>query len=161
MMLPTAISARIVQLHRRSVTRPQPLGSPRPSAASLRARGPSRCTGSCPPEGCSSCRAKSRPSSKPERYKALLTKLDGSADQFAPKDIDQARVEFGQFSEDLIAFLREFMPQLDDPLYTIKCPMWNKSPAVWLQDSTEVKNPFLGPDMPTCGTVQETLRAER
>jgi membrane fusion protein, copper/silver efflux system len=101
------------------------------------------------------------PSSKPERYKALLTKLDGSADQFAPKDIDQARVEFGQFSADLIAFLREFMPQLDDPLYTIKCPMWNKSPAVWLQDSTEVKNPFLGPDMPTCGTVQETLRAER
>jgi membrane fusion protein, copper/silver efflux system len=101
------------------------------------------------------------PSSKPERYKELLTKLDGSVDQFIPKDIDQARVEFGQLSADLIAFLREFMPQLDDPLYTIKCPMWNKSPAVWLQDSIDVKNPFLGPDMPTCGTVEETLRAER
>jgi Cu(I)/Ag(I) efflux system membrane fusion protein len=101
------------------------------------------------------------PSSKPERYKELVTKLDGSADQFTPKDIDQARVEFGQLSADLILFLREFMPQLDDPLYTVKCPMWNKSPAVWLQDSTQVKNPFLGPDMPNCGTVQETLRAER
>ena len=101
------------------------------------------------------------PSAKPERYKDLVDKLHGSADQFTPNNIDQARIEFGQFSADLIAFLKDFMPQLDDPLYTIKCPMWNKSPAMWLQNSTQVKNPFLGPDMPTCGTVQETLRAER
>jgi len=86
-------------------------------------------------------------SAKPEQYKDLVDKLHGSADQFTPNNIDQARIEFGQLSADLIAFLREFMPQLDDPLYTIKCPMWNKSPAVWLQDTTVVKNPFLGPDM--------------
>ena len=96
-----------------------------------------------------------------ERYKQLAGKLAGTADRFTPKDIDQARVEFGQLSADLIAFLKEFMPESDDPLYTIKCPMWKKSPAVWLQNSTEVKNPFLGPDMLACGTVQETLRAER
>jgi Cu(I)/Ag(I) efflux system membrane fusion protein len=96
-----------------------------------------------------------------ERYQQLAGKLAGTADRFTPKDIEQARVEFGQLSGDLIAFLREFMPQLNDPLYTIKCPMWTKSPAVWLQDSTEVKNPFLGPGMLTCGTVQETLRAEK
>jgi membrane fusion protein, copper/silver efflux system len=101
------------------------------------------------------------PSAKPERYKDLVDKLHGSAHQFTPNNIDQARIEFGQFSADLIAFLREFMPQLDNPLYAIKCPMWNKSPAVWLQDSTDVRNPFLGSDMPSCGTVQETLRAER
>jgi membrane fusion protein, copper/silver efflux system len=101
------------------------------------------------------------PPSKPEQYKDLVGRLHGSADQFNPNDIDQARVEFGRLSADLIAFLKDFMPQLDDPLYAIKCPMWNKSPAVWLQDSTQVKNPFLGPDMPTCGTVQETLQAER
>jgi len=100
-------------------------------------------------------------SAKPERYKDLVDRLHGSADRFSPNDMDQARTEFGQLSADLIAFLKDFLPQLDDPLYTIKCPMWNKSPAVWLQDSTVVKNPFLGPDMPTCGTVQETLRAER
>ena len=101
------------------------------------------------------------PSAKPERYKDLVDKLHGSAHQFTPNNIDQARVEFGQFSADLIAFLREFMPQLDNPLYAVRCPMWNKSPAVWLQDSTDVRNPFLGSDMPSCGTVQETLRAER
>ena len=94
-------------------------------------------------------------------YQDLVERLRGSADRFTPNDIDQARIEFGQFSADLIAFLKDFMPQLDDPLYTVKCPMWTKSPAVWLQDSMQIKNPFLGPDMPTCGAVQETLRAER
>jgi membrane fusion protein, copper/silver efflux system len=98
------------------------------------------------------------PPSKRDRYKDLVSKLHGSADQFTPNNIDQARIEFGQLSADLIAFLRDFMPQLDDPLYTIKCPMWNKSPAVWLQDSALVKNPFLGPDMPTCGQIEGQLK---
>jgi membrane fusion protein, copper/silver efflux system len=101
------------------------------------------------------------PPSKPERYKDLVGNLHGSADQFNPNDIDQARIEFGQFSAALIAFLKDFMPQLDDPLYTIKCPMWTKSPAMWVQDSTQVKNPFWGSNMPTCGTVEETLQATR
>jgi Cu(I)/Ag(I) efflux system membrane fusion protein len=101
------------------------------------------------------------PPSKPERYKDLVDNLHSSAEQFTPNDIDQARIEFGQFSAALIAFLKDFMPQLDDPLYTIKCPMWTKSPAMWVQDSTQVKNPFWGPDMPTCGTVEETLQAAR
>jgi RND family efflux transporter MFP subunit len=100
-------------------------------------------------------------SDQPERYKELAGELAASVGQFNPKDIDQARVEFGGLSADLIAFLKEFMPPSEDPLYTIKCPMWDKSPAVWLQDSTEVKNPFLGPDMPTCGIVQGTVQAER
>jgi RND family efflux transporter MFP subunit len=98
------------------------------------------------------------PSSKPERYKELVDKLHGSADQFTPTDIDHARIEFGQLSADLIAFLKDFTPQLDDPLYTIRCPMWNKSPAMWLQDSTQVRNPFLGPDMATCGQIQGQLK---
>jgi membrane fusion protein, copper/silver efflux system len=100
------------------------------------------------------------PPSKPDRYQDLLGKLHSSADEFTPDNIEQARIDFGQFSAALIAFLREFMPQLDDPLYTIECPVWKKSPAVWLQDSTRVKNPFLGPDMPSCGTVQGEIRAQ-
>src|ERR1700746_1065897 len=100
------------------------------------------------------------PQSKPDRYKDLVGKLHTSADEFTPDNIEQARIDFGQFSAALIAFLREFMPQLDDPLYTIECPIWKKSPAIWLQDSTQVKNPFLGPDMPSCGTVRGELHAQ-
>src|SRR3984893_14020950 len=101
------------------------------------------------------------PPSKPELYRDLVEALDRSSGQLTPNNIDQARMEFGQFSAALISFLKDFMPQLDDPLYTIKCPMWTKSPAVWVQDSMQVKNPFLGPDMPTCGTLQATLQAAR
>ena len=101
------------------------------------------------------------PPSKPELYRDLLQALNRSSDQLTPNNIEQARIEFGQFSAALIALLKDFMPQLDDPLYTIKCPMWTKSPAVWVQDSMQVKNPFLGPDMPACGTLQETLQAAR
>lgn len=101
------------------------------------------------------------PPSNPERYKELADKLHHSVDQFAPNDIDQARIEFGQFSADLIAFLRDFMPQLDDPLYSTECPMWESPPAMWLQDSTQVKNPFLEPNMMTSGTVQKTFQTER
>ena len=101
------------------------------------------------------------PPAKPELYKDLVQALDRSSEQLTPNNIEQARIEFGQFSAALIAFLKDFMPQLDDPLYAIKCPMWTKSPAVWVQDSKQVKNPFLGPDMPTCGTLQETLQAAR
>ena len=101
------------------------------------------------------------PLSNQAHYQDLVDKLHDSADRFAPNNIDQARIEFGRFSADLIAFLKDFMPQLDNPLYAIKCPMWNKSPAMWLQDSTQIKNPFLGPDMPVCGTVQEALQAGR
>jgi hypothetical protein len=106
--------------------------------------------------------AESKPSSgQEERYMELLRKLDGSADQFEPNDISDARIEFGQLSADLIAFVKDFTPEQGDPLYVIKCPMWKKSPAAWLQDSTQIANPFLGPDMPTCGTIQETLQVNR
>jgi len=87
----------------------------------------------------------------------LARKVAVGADQFNPNNLDQARIEFGRLSADLIAFLKEFTRARDDKLYAIKCPMWNKSPAVWLQDSTKIENPFLGPDMLTCGAVQETL----
>jgi Cu(I)/Ag(I) efflux system membrane fusion protein len=100
------------------------------------------------------------PPSKPNRYMDLVGKLHSSADEFTPDNIEQARIDFGQFSAALIAFLREFMPQSNDRLYTIQCPVWKKSPAVWLQDSIQVKNPFLGPEMPACGTVQGELRAQ-
>lgn len=101
------------------------------------------------------------PPSKPELYRQLVQVLKGSSDQLTPNNLDQARIEFGQFSAGLIAFLNDFMPQLDDPLYAMKCPMWTKSPAMWVQDSMQVQNPFLGPDMPTCGTLQETFQAAR
>jgi Cu(I)/Ag(I) efflux system membrane fusion protein len=89
---------------------------------------------------------------------SLLLKLEESADHFDPPDIDQARTEFGQLSQALIAFLKQSSPHLDQSLYTVQCPMWKKSPATWIQTTPDVSNPFMGQAMASCGQVQEELK---
>lgn len=43
-------------------------------------------------------------------------------------------------------------------LYYTNCPMYNKNKgANWLSETKEVKNPYLGQAMLTCGSVQEEL----
>ena len=43
-------------------------------------------------------------------------------------------------------------------LYYTNCPMYNNNKgANWLSETKEVKNPYLGQAMLTCGTVQEEL----
>ncbi|MCO5287193.1 MAG: DUF3347 domain-containing protein [Chitinophagaceae bacterium] len=45
------------------------------------------------------------------------------------------------------------------PLYKIYCPMYNDNKgAYWLAESKEVKNPYFGNKMLTCGEVQEELK---
>ncbi|WP_257658240.1 DUF3347 domain-containing protein [Parapedobacter lycopersici] len=44
------------------------------------------------------------------------------------------------------------------PLYKVFCPMYsNNNGAYWLSDTKEVKNPYYGSEMLTCGEVQEEL----
>jgi len=87
-----------------------------------------------------------------------LLKLEESADHFDPPDIDQARIEFGQFSQALIALLEQSGPRFDQSLYMVQCPMWKKSPATWIQTTPDVSNPFMGQAMPSCGQIQEELK---
>lgn len=47
----------------------------------------------------------------------------------------------------------------DKPLYKVFCPMYDDNKgAYWLSDSKEIKNPYYGEDMLTCGEVQEELK---
>ena len=47
----------------------------------------------------------------------------------------------------------------EKPLYKVFCPMYNNNKgAYWLSDSKEIKNPYYGADMLTCGEVQEELK---
>src|SRR5215469_3170017 len=98
------------------------------------------------------------PSSNKAGSSATLLKLEESADHFDPPGIDQARIEFGEFSEALIAFLKQSRSQLDQTLYTVQCPMWKKSPATWIQTTPDVSNPFMGQAMASCGQIQEELK---
>jgi len=45
------------------------------------------------------------------------------------------------------------------PMYKIFCPMYNNDKgAYWLAESKEVKNPYFGEKMLTCGEVQEEIK---
>lgn len=47
----------------------------------------------------------------------------------------------------------------EKPMYKIFCSMYDDNKgAYWLSDSKEVKNPYYGEDMLTCGEVQEELK---
>ena len=46
----------------------------------------------------------------------------------------------------------------DRPLYQTFCPMYdNNKGAIWLSASSEIKNPFFGSEMLTCGKVQKEI----
>lgn len=56
--------------------------------------------------------------------------------------------------EDLIA-----ITGTDRKLYQTFCPMYNnKKGAIWLSESKEIKNPYYGSKMMTCGTVQKEIQ---
>lgn len=47
----------------------------------------------------------------------------------------------------------------DKPLYKVFCPMYNDNKgAYWISDSKEIKNPYHGAEMLTCGEVEEELK---
>ena len=92
-------------------------------------------------------------------YRSALTKLRRTAEGIDARNLEDARAQFGFFSADLIAFLKLFPGVIDHPLYTVTCPMWKDSPGQWVQTTPEVKNPFLGKQMPDCGQVSGPLQA--
>lgn len=72
-------------------------------------------------------------------------------------DIAQQRAAFDEFSAVVIKFTKAFNP-LDEKLYVQHCPMAdNDRGADWLSLSEEIRNPYYGEAMLTCGEVTEIL----
>jgi hypothetical protein len=69
------------------------------------------------------------------------------------KDIKKQRQHFANLSNN-IAMLAKAMKLTNQPIYQVYCPMQKSS---WLSDSKEIKNPYFGSAMPTCGKVVETI----
>jgi hypothetical protein len=74
-------------------------------------------------------------------------------------DIAHQREHFDQLSQDMIDFVKS--TGSSQTLYKDYCPMYNKSKgASWLSEMKEIKNPYLGEKMPTCGVVKEEIKAK-
>lgn len=67
------------------------------------------------------------------------------------------REHFDMLSKDMVDLVKLF--GAGQPLFVDHCPMYNDHKgADWLSETKEIKNPYLGTKMPTCGSVKEELK---
>ncbi|MGM0588119.1 MAG: DUF3347 domain-containing protein [Bacteroidota bacterium] len=71
-------------------------------------------------------------------------------------DVKQMREAFKDISSHLIMAAKN--QGLEETLYVQYCPM---AKASWLSTEKEIRNPYYGSSMLTCGTVKETLEANQ
>jgi RND family efflux transporter MFP subunit len=100
------------------------------------------------------------PDLQPRLDRALFAKLETSINQFHPTNLEESRIQFGQVSAELVSILQAVQPR-GQTLYALRCPMWKKSPGVWIQETREVANPFMGQAMIECGNIEATLGGDR
>jgi hypothetical protein len=72
-------------------------------------------------------------------------------------NIEHQREHFELLSKDIYDLVKAFGG--GQILYKDFCPMYNNGKgAFWLSETKEIKNPYLGKTMPTCGTIKEEIK---
>jgi len=72
-------------------------------------------------------------------------------------NIKHQREHFDMLSKDMYELVKTF--GAGQPLYYDHCPMYNNNKgADWISEKKEISNPYLGKEMPACGTVKEELK---
>lgn len=75
----------------------------------------------------------------------------------ANENLENQRAHFFILNENLVAIVSNFKT-LKNTLYIQKCPMANSNKgAVWLSVEEEIRNPYYGDAMLTCGSVIEVI----
>lgn len=69
-------------------------------------------------------------------------------------NIDKQRAAFVNFSANMVEVARA-LKLTPSPLYIQYCPM---KKAFWLSNEKEIKNPYYGSSMLTCGNVADTIQ---
>lgn len=70
------------------------------------------------------------------------------------KDIKKQRDQFANLSNNM-AVLAKAVKLSSEPIYKVYCPM---KKANWLSSSKEIKNPYYGSSMLSCGQITETIQ---
>lgn len=86
------------------------------------------------------------------------TLAKAAAEVTESKDIEAQRTIFASLSNEFISLLKK--TGLDSgELYISHCPMaLNDKGADWVSNSKEIRNPYFGESMLTCGSVKETIK---
>ena len=70
------------------------------------------------------------------------------------RSIETQRESFAKLSANMIELAKKFK-MADSSVFVLYCPMQNAS---WLSAQKEVKNPFYGSSMLTCGSIKSELK---
>ncbi len=72
-------------------------------------------------------------------------------------NIQDQRLAFSGLSNDLYHAVKSF-GLMKKTVYYQFCPMFNKTGAYWLSESKEIRNPYYGDAMLSCGETKETMK---
>jgi hypothetical protein len=89
-----------------------------------------------------------------EELADIITDATEHAEHIAKSAIDHQREHFKILSKDITDMVA--ITGTKNTLYQQFCPMYDKGSA-WLSTSNEVKNPYYGSKMLTCGKVQKEI----
>lgn len=89
-----------------------------------------------------------------DQLKTLNSSLDAIGEA---STIDTQRQSFAEFSQVLYQSVKSFGIGGEEAFYQY-CPMANNNQgAYWLSDSKEIRNPYFGDKMLSCGSVKEEI----
>lgn len=72
-------------------------------------------------------------------------------------NIENQREHFDSLSRDMYDMVTRFAA--GENIYVNRCPMYNNNKgALWLSETKEIKNPYSGSAMLTCGKIIETIK---
>lgn len=78
-----------------------------------------------------------------------------SSEMAKSDNIDKKRVRFNEFSQEFYKLAK--VAHLNYEIYFQHCPMFNNG-SDWLSKDSQIKNPFYGNKMLTCGKTVETIK---
>jgi membrane fusion protein, copper/silver efflux system len=92
-----------------------------------------------------------------DKWMELYSAMEKSVESIASGDIGAQRASFASLSNQLFTTIRTFgIPA--GTVYWQYCPMaFNDKGAYWLSELKEIRNPYFGDEMLTCGETRETL----
>ena len=90
-------------------------------------------------------------------YDDIESDLKEHAEHIAKSKIDHQREHFSTMSTDVYDLVKAFGAGMT--LYHDHCPMANDNKgAMWLSESKDIRNPYFGEKMMTCGSVEEMFK---
>ncbi len=90
-------------------------------------------------------------------FDALSADIQESSEHISKNanDIAHQREHFEVLSKDMYDLLKA--EKTGVTLYQDSCPMYDNGKGTWLSETKEIKNPYLGKKMATCGAIKKTI----